>query len=358
MVGPLDGLRVVELAGIGPAPFAGMVLADLGADVVRVDRPGPPPVPGDPRHDLLGRGKRSIVADLKTDTGVVLVRRLAAVAQVFIEGFRPGVAERLGIGPAECHALNPTLVYGRVTGWGRRGPLAGTAGHDLTYLATSGVLQGIGPPDGPPVPPLNIVGDYGGAGMLLAVGVLSALWRGGTAEVVDASIVDGSALLLTQLYGFLHSGLWRDAPGANLLDGGAPNYRTYRTADGRWLAVAPLEPRFFAEFAARLGGLDGADPYDPGGWPSLAGRIAERIATRTLAEWVAVFEGSDACVAPVLSLREAAEHPQTRFIDAGGIRQPAPAPRFARAALDPPARLPPLPGEHDEEIRRTWLAPR
>jgi alpha-methylacyl-CoA racemase len=334
-------------------------LADLGADVVRVDRPGPALVPGDPRLDLLGRGKRSILADLKTDAGRALVLALAARADVLIEGLRPGVAERLGVGPAECHAVNARLVYGRVTGWGRTGPLADTAGHDLTYLAVSGALHGIGSADGPPVPPLNLLGDYGGGGMLLAVGVLAALWRrvvSRRGEVVDASIMDGAALLLTQVHGFLHSGLWRDARGANLLDGAAPNYGVYRTADDRYLAVAALEPRFFAEFAARLGGLDGADPFDPAGWPALRERIAARIASRTRDEWLTVFDASDACVAPVLSLTEVADHPQAAgsYVEAHGVRQPAPAPRFQEAPVGPPRRPPPLPGEHDEEIRADW----
>jgi len=358
VAGPLDGLRVLELAGIGPAPFAGMLLADLGADVVRVDRPGAPPMPGDPRHDLLGRGKRSITADLKTPAGASLVLSLVPRAHVLLEGFRPGVAERLGVGPAQCHAVSPDLVYGRMTGWGQDGPLAATAGHDITYLAVAGALHGIGPADGPPTPPLNLLGDYGGGGMLLAVGVLAALWRGG-GEIVDAAIVDGSALLLTQVYGLLHSGRWRDARGSNLLDGAAPNYGVYRTADDLFLAVGPLEPGFFAEFAARLGGLDGADPYQPAGWPALRSRIAARIATRTRAEWLAVFDGSDACVAPVLSLVEAPDHPQLTargtFIEAHGVRQPAPAPRFARTPAQPPRRPPPFPGEHTEEVQHDWL---
>jgi alpha-methylacyl-CoA racemase len=356
VAGPLDGLRVVELAGIGPAPFAGMVLADLGADVVRVDRPGAAPIFGEARHDLLGRGKRSVLADLKTDEGRTLVLSLAARAQVLIEGFRPGVAERLGVGPAHCHAVQPDLVYGRMTGWGASGPLSDTAGHDITYLAVAGALHAIGTADAP-VPPLNVVGDFGGGGMLLAVGVLAALWRG-SGEVVDAAIVDGAALQLTMVYGLLHSGLWQDSRAANLLDGGAPNYRTYRTSDGHFLAVGALEPRFFAEFAERLGGLDRADPYDPAGWPALSERIAARIATRTRDEWLAVFDGSDACVAPVLPLAAAPDHPQmvarNTFVEAGGVRQPAPAPRFERAPAPPPRRPPPLPGEHTDEVRRDW----
>jgi alpha-methylacyl-CoA racemase len=359
--GPLAGLRVIELAGIGPAPFAGMLLADLGADVLRVDRIGAPPaVPGDPRHDLLGRGKRSVALDLKQPAAVELVRTLVTRAAVLVEGFRPGVAERLGVGPAECRAANPRLVYGRMTGWGQDGPLAGTAGHDITYLALSGALHAIGPADGAPVPPLNLLGDYGGGGMLLAVGVLAALRSAeltGVGQVVDASIVDGSALLATQVYGLLHGGLWRDRRGANLLDGAAPNYTVYATSDGHHLAVGPLEPRFWRQFAERLG-IEG-DPGDPGDWPALRERITAVIATRTRAEWLAVFDGTDACVAPVLSLTEASsgEHPQLAardtFVSAHGVRQPAPAPRFTGT----PAELtspPPLAGEHTREALAAW----
>jgi alpha-methylacyl-CoA racemase len=353
-------MRVVEIAGIGPAPFAGMLLADLGAEVLRVDRPGVSAVPGDPRHDLLGRGKRSVALDLKRAEAAAVVRRLVASADVLIEGFRPGVAERLGIGPEDCHAVNPALVYGRMTGWGQDGPLATTAGHDITYLALSVVLHAIGPADGAPVPPLNLLGDYGGGGMLLAVGILAALWhsrRTGTGQVVDASIVDGSALLAAQLHGFLREGLWTDRRGANLLDGAAPNYGVYATADGRHLAVGPLEPKFWAEFAARVG-VEG-NPYDHAEWPALRERIAERIATRTRAEWLAVFDDSDACVAPVLSLSEAAasDHPHLAargtFTRAHGVTQPAPAPRFSAtpAALELP---PPYPGEHTRQALADW----
>jgi alpha-methylacyl-CoA racemase len=361
VAGPLRGIRVVELAGIGPAPFAGMLLADLGAQVLRVDRPGAVAVPVDPRLDLHGRGKRSVLLDLKRPEAGAVVRRLAARADVLIEGYRPGVAERLGIGPDDCQRVNPRLVYGRMTGWGQDGPLAPTAGHDIGYLAVSGVLHAIGPEDAP-VPPLNLLGDYGGGGMLLAVGVLAALWRAredGAGQVVDASIVDGAALLATQVFGLLHGGVWRDSRAANLLDGAAPNYGVYRTADDRHLAVGPLEPRFWAEFAAKVGGLDGADPADPAGWPALRERVAARLATRTRDEWLAVFEGTDACVAPVLSLDEAAqaEHPQLAargtYVTAHGVRQPGPAPRFSGtpAALTGP---PPRPGEHTRAALVEW----
>ncbi|MEV0728869.1 CaiB/BaiF CoA-transferase family protein [Polymorphospora sp. NPDC050346] len=366
MSGPLTGLTVIEIAGIGPAPFAGMLLADLGATVVRVDRPGEPGLIADPRHDLLNRGKLSIAVDLKDPRGAAVVLALATAADVLVEGFRPGVAERLGIGPADCHAVNSRLVYGRMTGWGQDGPRARTAGHDLTYLAATGVLHAIGPADGAPVPPLNLLGDYGGGGMLLAAGVLAALWqagRGGPGQVVDAAIVDGTALLATQLFGLVHGGLWQDRRGANLLDGGAPFYGVYPTADGRHLAVGPIEPRFYAEFVERLGGLgtEPPDQYDVSQWPRLRALIAERIASRTRDEWVAVFAGSDGCVAPVLSLGEAPDDPHLAardvFVESYGVRQPAPAPRFSATPAGPPASPPPRPGEHSETVLARWSIP-
>jgi alpha-methylacyl-CoA racemase len=363
MSGPLAGLQVLELAGLGPAPFAAMVLADLGADVLRVDRPGPSRYPGHPRHDLLNRGKRSVALDLKQPAGGDTVRALAGSADVLLEGFRPGVAERLGVGPDRCQRVNPRLVYGRMTGWGQRGPLAHTAGHDLTYLAASGVLHGIGPVGGPPVAPANLLGDYGGGGMLLLAGVLAALWRAqrtGAGDVVDAAIVDGAALLVTQLYGFRHDGLWEERRGANLLDGGAPFYSVYETADGHHLAVGPLEPQFFAELVTRVG----LDPeqvpaqYDRSQWPRLRGLLEERFATRTRQEWMRIFAGSDACVAPVLTGTEAPAHPHLAarevFVDLHGVRQPAPAPRFATARVDPPVLPPPYPGEHTRQALADW----
>ncbi|WP_213453785.1 CaiB/BaiF CoA transferase family protein [Rhizomonospora bruguierae] len=365
MTGVLAGLSVVELAGIGPAPFAGMLLADLGADVLRVDRAGPAGIGPSGREDLLGRGKRSAALDLKDPRATAAVRALAARADVLIEGFRPGVAERLGVGPADLHAVNPALVYGRMTGWGQAGPLAHTAGHDLTYLALSGVLHAIGPAGDPPPPPLNLLGDYGGGGLLLFGGVLAALWRSartGAGAVVDAAVLDGAALLATQVHGLLHAGLWRDERGANLLDGGAPWYRTYRTADGGYLAVGPLEPRFYAEFATRLGLPDDApDQYDTANWPRLAELIGERVATRTRDEWVAAFEGGDACVAPVLSLTEAPRHPHNAargvFVAPDGVTQPAPAPRFDGAPPRVPALPPPMPGEHTRAALTEWGVP-
>ncbi|TDC61223.1 CaiB/BaiF CoA transferase family protein, partial [Streptomyces hainanensis] len=271
--GPLAGVRIVELAGIGPGPFAAMLLADLGADVVRVDRPGGAGHGIDPTRDLTNRNKRSVLVDLKAHDGPARVLELAARADVLIEGFRPGVAERLGVGPAVCLARNPRLVYGRMTGWGQEGPLADRAGHDIGYLAVAGVLGMTGPPGGPPAPPANLLGDYAGGSLYLVVGVLAALHHAratGVGQVVDAAIVDGAAHLTTMILGLLGAGAWQDRPGVNLLDGGCPFYAVYRTADDRWMAVGALEPRFYAEFAARLGlPPDAPDRDDRARWPEL-----------------------------------------------------------------------------------------
>ncbi|MGH8875483.1 MAG: CaiB/BaiF CoA transferase family protein, partial [Acidimicrobiia bacterium] len=296
-MGPLDGLRVVELAGMGPAPFCGMVLADLGADVVRVDRPAGLTGRADP-SDVLNRGKRSLAVDLKHPEGVGVLLRLVGASDALIEGFRPGVTERLGLGPEVCLARNPRLVYGRMTGWGQEGPLAPAAGHDIDYIALAGALHPIGRPGERPVPPLNLVGDFGGGGMLLALGVLAALFeahRTGQGQVVDAAMVDGAALLTAMVHGALHDGRWSDRRGANLLDGAAPFYDTYLTADGEALAVGALEPQFYAELLDRLG-LDPAelpDQMDRSRWPELRERFAQLFMTRTRDEWAEVFAGSD-----------------------------------------------------------------
>ncbi|HKA69781.1 MAG TPA: CaiB/BaiF CoA-transferase family protein [Actinomycetes bacterium] len=364
--GPLSGVRVVELAGLGPAPFAGMLLADLGSEVVRVDRPEAGPLRvGDPRFDLLGRGKRAIVVDLKQETGAATVLSLVGRADVVLEGFRPGVAERLGVGPAQCLARNPRLVYGRVTGWGQSGPVAATAGHDLSYLAVTGVLHAIGPAGGPPQIPLNLLGDYGGGALYLVVGVLAALQhagRTGQGQVVDAAIVDGVIHLTTQLAGLLAAGIWRDARGVNLLDGGAPFYSVYETADERYLAVAALEPQFYQQFVARLG-IDGELPeqYDPTGWPRLRESFAAAIRRRPLHEWTAVFDGTDACVSPVLTLAEARKHPQlverNTFVTVAGVPQPAPAPRFSVTPAAEPGPPPAAP-EPVEAVFADWSVER
>jgi len=361
--GPLGGLRVVEFGGIGPAPFCAMLLADLGADVVRVERPGPPTIPGaPPERGLLNRGKRSILADLKEPAGVELVLRLAERADVFIEGYRPGVAERLGVGPEECLARNARLVYGRVTGWGQTGPLAQAAGHDLTYLALTGVLHAIGPADRPTVP-LNLLGDFAGGSLYLAVGILAALRqvdRTGQGQVVDAAIVDGAAHLATLVYDLLGAGLWEDRRRANLLDGGAPFYDVYATVDGGHMAVGPLEPPFFVKFLHLLGLHPGLayEQYDPERWPALRERIAAAFASRTRAEWTEVFAGTDACVAPVLSLREAPDHPhlaaRDTFSIVDGAPQPNPAPRFAATPAAPPGPSPGTPGQHTADVLADW----
>ncbi|CAA9210789.1 MAG: Alpha-methylacyl-CoA racemase [uncultured Corynebacteriales bacterium] len=353
---------MVELAGIGPGPFAAMMLADAGADVVRVERvadvrdhpPGPHP-------DVVLRGRRSIAVDLKQPAGRQVVLDLVVGADALLEGFRPGVAERLGLGPADCHAVNPRLVYGRMTGWGQDGPLAPVAGHDIGYIALTGALHGSRRAGERPVPPMNLLGDMGGGGMMLAFGVLGALLaaaRTGTGQVVDAAIVDGTAAVTNFVHGLRNSGLWSAPPGHNLLDTGAPFYEVYTCADGREIAVGALEPKFYAELLR----LSGADPtgelaperrFDPAGWEVAKRRWAELFATRTRDEWAAVFEGTDACVSPVLDWDEAAGHPHLaargtyRRVD--GVLQAAPAPRYDRtpATLDRP---PPHPGEHTDEL--------
>ncbi|MEV6177495.1 CaiB/BaiF CoA-transferase family protein [Streptomyces sp. NPDC052015] len=363
--GPLTGVRVVELAGIGPGPFAAMLLADLGADVVRVDRPGGSSLAIDPAHDVTNRNKRSVIVDLKSPDGPARVLDLAARADVLIEGNRPGVAERLGVGPEACHARNPRLVYGRMTGWGQDGPLAHRAGHDVAYIALTGTLGMIGAPDTPPAVPANLLGDYAGGSLYLVVGVLAALHHAratGTGQVVDAAIVDGTAHLSAMIHGMLAAGGWQDRRGANLLDGGCPYYGTYETADGGHMAVGALEPQFYDEFVRLLDLEDFADARrDWTRWGDLREAVAARFKSRTRQEWTAVFEDSDACVAPVLSLREAPHHPHLAargtFTDHGGITQPAPAPRFSAtptAVRSGPAR----PGADTAGVARDWDAPR
>ncbi|MER7044931.1 CaiB/BaiF CoA transferase family protein [Streptomyces jumonjinensis] len=363
--GPLAGVRVVELAGIGPGPFAAMLLADLGADVVRVDRPGGPGLAIDPAYDLTNRNKRSVLIDLKADDGPSQVLALAARADILIEGYRPGVAERLGVGPAECLARNPRLVYGRMTGWGQQGPLAERAGHDIAYIAVTGALGMIGAPDQPPTVPGNLLGDYAGGSLYLVIGVLAALQHaraeGGAGQVVDAAIVDGAAHLTTMIHGMMAAGGWRDRRGANLLDGGCPFYGCYRTADGGYMAVGALEQRFYDEFVTLLGIAGEAPPRkDFDRWDELRQTVEAAFATRTRAQWTAVFADSDACVAPVLSLREAPAHPHLAargtFVDQGGITQPAPAPRFS-ATPSSVRTGPAVPGADTAEVARDWGLP-
>ncbi|GAA5180595.1 CaiB/BaiF CoA-transferase family protein [Rugosimonospora acidiphila] len=363
MSGPLAGVRVVELAGIGPGPFTAMMLADMGADVVRVDRPDgvDPERFGTPHPDLLNRGRRSIAVDLKHPAGRNVVLGLVGRSDVLLEGFRPGVTERLGLGPDDCLAVNPRLVYGRMTGWGQDGPHAGYAGHDIDYVALTGALWATGRPDSPPVPPMNLVGDFGGGGMLLAFGVVCALLNvagGGTGQVIDAAMVDGASVLSTMILGLRQLGRWRDERGANLLDGGAPFYDTYECADGRYLAVGALEPQFYAELVRRTGfeaPEAAADRLDPAGWPAARQAWARLFRSRTRDEWAALLEHSDACVAPVLDWREAPRHPhlaaRRTFVEYSGVTQPAPAPRFS-ATPGAIRRPPPHAGEHTDEILR------
>ncbi|HMO44450.1 MAG TPA: CaiB/BaiF CoA-transferase family protein [Rubrivivax sp.] len=359
-MGPLQGLRVIELAGIGPGPFCAMLLADMGADVVRVDRTEASDlgVPIDKRYDINGRNRRSVALDLKSAAGRDAVKRLVAGADVLIEGFRPGVAERLGLGPADCHAINPRLVYGRMTGFGQSGPLAQAAGHDLNYIALTGALHAIGPAGGKPVPPLNLVGDYGGGALYLAMGLLAALHertQSGRGQVVDAAMVDGAASLASIFYGMSASGRWSQQRGDNLLDGGAPFYDTYETADGKYVSIGALEPKFFAEMAERIG-LDKRfvkGQYERKLWPEMRTEMTRLLRGRTRDEWCAALEGSDACFAPVLNIEEAPahRHAQARrtFIDIGGVVQPGPAPRFDRSTPGP-MRAAPATGAHTDEV--------
>ena len=338
--GPLAGVRVVELAGIGPGPFCGMLLADLGAEVIRVDRPGGSASPVPQRNDITSRGKRRVVVDLKHPRGAEVVLRLAAASDALIEGYRPGVAERLGVGPADCLARNPALVYGRMTGWGQDGPLAASAGHDIGYIAVTGALHAIGRAGGPPQVPVNYLGDFGGGSMFLALGLVAGVLAAratGRGRVVDAAIVDGAAVLQAMTYGLMADGLWTDERGANLLDTGAPFYDVYQTADGRHMAVGALEPQFYAAFTAVLF-APGAIPddlpaqHDRRRWPELRARFAARFAERSQEEWSRAFSGTDACVAPVRTMTEAPGDPHLAargtYVTAGGVVQPAPAPRF------------------------------
>ena len=376
MSGPLHGLRVIELAGLGPGPFAGMVLADAGADVLRIDRPGAGrAVAGGTAGgaeervaavDVLGRGKRSVAVDLKRAEGVEVVLRLVAGADVLLEGFRPGVVERLGVGPASCLAANPRLVYGRMTGWGQTGPLAARAGHDIDYIALAGALGPIGPAEGLPVPPLNLVGDFGGGGMLLAFGVVAALLEtasSGRGQIVDAAMVDGAALLLAMLSGMRAAGVWNDRRGDNLLDGGAPFYRTYETADGRAVAVGALEPQFYGALLEGLGLASEELPaqHDRAGWPELERRFAASFRERTRDDWARHFAERDACVAPVLDLGEAAEHPHLAergtYVELGGVLQPAPAPRFSETPAGMPGPPPAVGGDTRVALEDWGFAP-
>jgi len=356
MAGPLAGVRVLELAGIGPGPFCGMMLADLGADVIRIDRPG-----GNQSaflgHEVLFRSRRTLAVDLKHPDGVEVVLRLCGTADALYEGYRPGVAERLGVGPDDCLARNGALAYGRMTGWGQDGPLAHAAGHDINYIGLSGALHAIGRSDTGPVPPLNLVGDFGGGGMMLALGLVSAILSAratGQGQVVDASMVEGSAALMAMFYGMRGTGAYNNQRGTGLLDTGAPFYDVYETADGRWITLGPIEPQFYAELCERLDlGDDLANQYDIPNWPTMKERMATVVRTRTRDEWDELLTGTDACYAPVLDVDEAPQHPHNRargsFIEVDGILQHRPTPRFSVTAPDDPT--PPVPvGVHTREL--------
>lgn len=340
-MGPLAGVRVLEFEAIGPGPFCAMMLADMGADVLLVDRLADPGLGFDRerRHDVMLRGRRSVTLDIKAPQGVAVALALAAKADVLIEGFRPGVMERAGLGPDAVVAHNPRLVYGRMTGWGQDGPLAARAGHDIDYIALSGALSAIGRAGGAPVPPLNLVGDFGGGGMVLAFGIACALVearRSGRGQVVDAAMLEGASLLTTMFWGMQAARQWSDARGENVLDSGAPWYDSYETSDGRFVAIGAIETKFYAELLERLGLAGEALPaqHDRAGWPALRRHFAQAFLAKTRDEWCRVFEGSDACFAPVLTFAEAARHPhalaRNAHVEVGGVRQPAPAPRFSR----------------------------
>jgi alpha-methylacyl-CoA racemase len=365
MAGPLADVKVVEFAGIGPGPFAAMLFADMGAEVVRIERRGvsrrPLSLLNAGPFDVLNRGRRAVAIDLKRPGGVQVALRLVAQADALIEGFRPGVMERLGLGPDVCLARNPRLVYGRMTGWGQSGPLAHAAGHDINYIALSGALHAIGTPE-QPLPPLNLVGDFGGGAMLLAWGMLAALWeaRGsGQGQVVDAAMTDGAALLMAMMYGVKAGGLWSNERGANLLDGGAPFYGTYACADGKYLAVGPIEPQFYRLFLEKAGITDPelANQFDLTAWPLQREKLAAILRTRTRDEWCALLEGSDACVTPVLDLEEAPQHPHNQargtFVVVDDVLQPAPAPRLSRT----PGEIrnpPPQAGQDTQAVLCEW----
>ena len=358
MTGPLAGARIVEMAGLGPGPFAGMLLADLGADVVRVDRVGPAATRGDARAYVMHRGRRSVAVDLKHPDGLEVVLRLVEDTDALIEGYRPGVMERLGLGPDVCRTRNPRLVYGRMTGWGQDGPLAPTAGHDIDYIGLSGALSACARHGERPLPPVNMVGDFGGGGAFLALGIVAAMWeaqRSGVGQVIDAAMVDGSAVLTTMMHGLLAQGRWRDEAGVNFADTGSPFYDVYECADGRFVGVGAIEGPFYGELLEGLGLSrdELPDRRDEANWPALKERFTSFFRTRTRDEWAEHFARTDACVAPVLSLTEAPSHPHNTargtFVVHGGIVQPAPAPRFSRtpSAL---GHTPPAPGDDSPEI--------
>ncbi len=364
MAGPLQGIRVIEMAGMGPGPFCGMLLADMGADVVRIERltASDRGIDFPPRFDLLNRNKRSVAINLKSTEGTASLLRLIAGADALIEGFRPGVMERLGVSPEACRSVNEKLVYGRITGWGQDGPLAQAAGHDLNYIALSGALHSIGPAQGKPTVPLNLIGDFGGGALYLAMGMLAAIieaGKSGQGQVVDTAMVDGVASLMTMQYALMQMGIWKHPRGENLLDGGAPFYDVYETSDGRHVSVGAIEQRFYEELLQRMGLQDAALPgqNDRRGWQQLRERLAAVFATRTRDEWCAVFEDSDACFAPVLDPSEAVTHPHSVargvYTQVDGVTQPQPVPRFSRT-VSALRNAPPAPGSDTAQVLADW----
>jgi alpha-methylacyl-CoA racemase len=356
--GPLKGIKILEFAGMGPAPFCGMLFSDLGADVLRIDRPDGEQYD---RYSIESRGKRSVILDLKTPAGAEVALRLMESAEGLIEGFRPGVMERLGLGPAVAHARNPKLVYGRMTGWGQTGPYAGMAGHDINYVAVSGALHAIGPADRPAVP-LNLIGDFGGGALYLAMGMLAAVLHSretGEGQTVDCAMSEGSISLMSHLYGLLARGVWQDARTSNVIDGAAHFYNVYQCADGAWIAIAAIEPQFYAELLSKAGFEDPspAEQRRPDRWPRLQAELAGLFRTRTREQWCSILEGTDACFAPVMSMTEARHHPQNvarrAFVDVDGVPQPAPAPRLSRT----PGEIqwgPVSAGAHQGSALREW----
>ncbi len=358
MAGPLAGLRIIEIAGIGPGPFCGMMLADHGAEVIRIERPGNGPgfAPG-VADDILARSRRSIMVDLKTPEGIAIIRDLCRTADGLIEGFRPGVMERLGLGPDVLLQDNPRLVYGRMTGWGQEGPYAHTAGHDINYIALSGNLHTYGRAGQKPTPPANAVGDFGGGGMMLAFGMVSAILQArqsGQGQAIDCAMVDGAAVLASMIWSFYGNGHWRDERGANLLDTGAPFYDSYETADGKFIAIGPVEPQFYRELLRLVEATDlPSNHFDARTWPEMGASLDQLFRMRTREEWCALLEGSDACFAPVLSLSEAPLHPHNQqrgtFLCVDGKIQPAPAPRYTRTVTEKP-RMSRAAGEDSAEV--------
>ncbi|MGH9034307.1 MAG: CaiB/BaiF CoA transferase family protein [Acidimicrobiia bacterium] len=362
-MGPLQGYRILEVAGIGPGPFAAMMLADMGAEVLRLDRLGGGRGPAGVPANILDRGRRSVALDLKHPDAIELVLRLVEGADALTEGFRPGVMERLGLGPDVCLARNPRLVYGRMTGFGQDGPYSGMAGHDINYIALGGVLHHIGRRGEAPVPPINLVGDFGGGGMLLAFGVVCALLeasRSGQGQVVDAAMVDGSAVLMAMMHGMRAMGFWSDERGDNIIDTGAHFYDVYETADGGYVSIGSIEPQFYAELLRLTGLADEPDlpaQMDRSAWPAMKERVAAIFKTKTRDEWCRIMEGTDVCFAPVLSMAEAPEHPHNQarqtFVEVGGIVQPAPAPRFSRTRAEI-SRPPSAPGTDTATALADW----